>query len=388
MFRPLLARPLRLRPLLPSTALRICRYSSPARPPQNPVSDSASRSHLESSLASQSNPASCSEEKPAPATESSISPTSPTSPTSPAAAAEHLARARAYLEDLTARGAIQTRLKTDDAVARLSKSFTRLGGEINRVTGYDAIEALKRKVAAEETGMTAVRDAAKAAKTAYDEAVARRSHSQREVNDLLQRKSLWTDADVSRFTQLVREDHALEQAEARAKDAVARSEDDVERAFSELMRAILARYHEEQVWSDKIRSVSTYGSLAVVGVNLAVFLLAIVLVEPWKRRRLAQTFERKVEELETKNLEVVSAGVHALEGRLEALEQVLALLVDGGRADVTLEGKAAPSAQSETEAEERGHWTEQQADLAMKVTMGLAMNTALLLGMVAWWLRS
>ena len=151
----------------------------------------------------------------------------------------------------------------------------------------------------------------------------KRSDSQREVNSLLERKSTWTDTDVSRFTVLVRQDHTLEQAEARAKAAVAQTEDGVEREFSALMRAILARYHEEQVWSDKIRSVSTYGQLAVLGANVLVFVLAIVLVEPWKRRRLMQAFERRVQEMEAANLDAVSTGMEALRSRLEKQDEMI-----------------------------------------------------------------
>ena len=175
------------------------------------------------------------------------------------------------------------------------------------------------------------RKAARDAKVAYEQAVQKRSDSQREVNNLLERKSIWTDTDVSRFTALVRQDHALEQEEARAKVAVAHTEDDTEREFGALMRNILARYHEEQVWSDKIRSVSTYGQLAVLGVNVVVFVLAIALVEPWKRRRLAQTFERKVEELEAANLDVVTKGIETLQGRLAEQEKVLVTLAAASR---------------------------------------------------------
>jgi sensitive to high expression protein 9 len=122
---------------------------------------------------------------------------------------------------------------------------------------------------------------------------------------------------------LVRQDHALEQEEARAKGAVGQTEDEVERQFSALMRGILARYHEEQIWSDKIRSVSTYGQLAVLGVNVLVFVLAIVLVEPWKRRRLMQAFERKVQEMEAANLDAVSKGLDALQSRLEKQDEMI-----------------------------------------------------------------
>jgi len=184
-----------------------------------------------------------------------------------------------------------------------------------------------------EARISASRKAARDAKAAYEESVEKRSESQREVNSLLERKSMWTDADVSRFTALVREDHALEQDEARAKAGVARTEDAVEREFSALMRTILARYHEEQVWSDKIRSVSTYGQLAVLGANVLVFVLAIALVEPWKRRRLMEAFERRVREMEKANLDAVAAGMEALEARLEEQEdRMLARLAEGSGA--------------------------------------------------------
>jgi len=136
------------------------------------------------------------------------------------------------------------------------------------------------------------------------------------VNELLQRKSSWTDADVSAFTSLVRSDHQLEQHEVATKAKVAENEDALDREFGELMRAILARYHEEQVWSDKIRSASTYGSMMVLGVNVVVFILAIMVVEPWKRRRLAQTFEKKVEEMAAEMQALVESGSAKLDERL------------------------------------------------------------------------
>jgi len=190
-----------------------------------------------------------------------------------------------------------------------------------------------------ETKIKAARQAARAAKVAYDEAVINRAAAQRDVNELLQRKSSWSDDDVGRFTALVRADHAREQEEAQAKVAVAASEDTVEREFSALMRAILARYHEEQVWSDKIRSASTYGSLAVLGVNLLVFVVAIMFVEPWKRTRLAQTFERKVEELGAETKLLIDEGRARIEERLENQERLLAELFN----DASTHTAAPPS---------------------------------------------
>jgi len=186
--------------------------------------------------------------------------------------------------------------------------------------------------ASAEAQMIAARTTAKDAKDAFEDAQAKRSASRQEVNDLLQRKSSWSESDVNRFTQLVRQDHLYEQEESRAKLTAARAADGVEVQFSELMRSILARYHEEQVWSDKIRSASTYGSLAVLGLNLAVFILAIIVVEPWKRRRLVESFERRVVEMNTMHQNVVEEGISDLKNRyadehalLKRIEESLAL---------------------------------------------------------------
>lgn len=46
---------------------------------------------------------------------------------------------------------IAFRQHTDSLIARLATSFARLGGEINKVTGYDEIEALKRQVVSQGT---------------------------------------------------------------------------------------------------------------------------------------------------------------------------------------------------------------------------------------------
>ena len=172
-----------------------------------------------------------------------------------------------------------------------------------------------------------VREAAREAKGTYQAAVQQRAKSQRDVNDLLQRKSTWTDDDVGRFTALVRQDHLYEQAETQAKLRAAETEEAVEREFTELMRVILSRYHEEQIWSDKIRSASTYGSLTVLGLNMFVFILAIIIVEPWKRKRLAQTFEKKVEELSAETVSAFESGHASLAAQMKEQEKVLSQLV-------------------------------------------------------------
>ena len=144
------------------------------------------------------------------------------------------------------------------------------------------------------------------------------------------RKLDWTDADVTRFPGVLWEDHLHEQAEAEVKTQVALTEAEVDAGFNKLMCTILNHYHEEQVWSvwsNKIRSASTYGSLVALGVNVAVFFLAIVVVEPWKRRRLVQTFEKRIEELSLENRDLLGQGMNNLVEYFEKQEQVLMQLI-------------------------------------------------------------
>lgn len=226
-------------------------------------------------------------------------------------------------------------------VAQASSSVDSIGGKLNQITGYSEIEDLKRQVREKgalaycsqqrqslmrdlvEQHIAQLRTVARSAKRAFEDAVSHRSSCQREINDLLQRKSNWSETDVSRFTVLVREDHLNEQAEQKAKLDSAKAEEDVERGQTELMQTILHRYHEEQVWSDKIRSASTYGSLLALGLNLFVFVIAIVAVEPWKRRRLAQQFETRVQVMEKENQELVEGGLARLQKSLDAYEATI-----------------------------------------------------------------
>lgn len=69
-----------------------------------------------------------------------------------------------------------------------------------------------------------------------------------------------------------------------------------EEATAKLSATILARYHEEQIWSDKIRRMSTWGTWGLMGVNVLLFLIFQIGVEPWRRKRLVKGFEEKVME--------------------------------------------------------------------------------------------
>ena len=166
---------------------------------------------------------------------------------------------------------------------------------LNDLTGYTSIEALKNTISTQEDLVMASRNAVKDARANYASAVATRSTTQREVNDLLHRKHAWTPQDLERFTSLYRSDHENEQSETAAQKEVSDAETRYEEASTKLARTILARYHEEQIWSDKIRQMSTWGTWGLMGLNVLLFVVFQIMIEPWRRRRLVKGFEEKVE---------------------------------------------------------------------------------------------
>ncbi|KAH8154837.1 uncharacterized protein LAJ45_01368 [Morchella importuna] len=171
------------------------------------------------------------------------------------------------------------------------------GQKLNVLTGYSEIEALKKSIEALEEAVKSSRQAVRNAKEEYQSAIARRSASQREVNELLQRKHAWSPSDLERFTELYRSDHANEQAEVAAQEQLAVAESVVDDMQAKLSRSILSRYHEEQIWSDKIRRASTWVTWGLMGFNVLLFVVVQLWLEPWKRKRLVGSFEDKVRDV-------------------------------------------------------------------------------------------
>ncbi|XXG99316.1 hypothetical protein Hte_005653 [Hypoxylon texense] len=167
---------------------------------------------------------------------------------------------------------------------------------INDLTGYSSIETLKAHISGVEAALAAAQAALHAARSSYKTAVASRAATQREVTTLLARQKTWTPADFERFTALYRQDYELEAAVAQRADELEEAEREAERLGRELSAGILSRYHEEQIWSDKIRRMSTWGTWGLMGVNVLLFLVFQFGAEPWRRRRLVRGFEQKVRE--------------------------------------------------------------------------------------------
>ncbi|ABN64828.2 predicted protein, partial [Scheffersomyces stipitis CBS 6054] len=187
--------------------------------------------------------------------------------------------------------------KVEAYLESLQGTIFRATRALNDVTGYTAIAKLKKSIEQIEAELREAKEEAKSNRATYSEAILRRSNSQREVNELLTRKHNWTPEDLERFTELYRNDHLNEQLEQEAELKVEEAEQKADSIQLKLTQSILTRYHEEQIWSDKIRRASTWGTWILMGINIMLFVVATLIVEPWKRRRLVASFEDKVKQV-------------------------------------------------------------------------------------------
>ena len=165
---------------------------------------------------------------------------------------------------------------------------------LNDVTGYSSIQTLRNTIVIMEKQLDTAKENLKICKNEYENAIESRATTQKQLNELLQRKSSWAPQELKQFTDLYQADATNSANEKLLKEKLAQEEARETKLEDELYRAILTRYHEEQIWSDKIRRTSTWGTFLLMGMNIVLFLIFQLLLEPWKRRRLTRSFEDKV----------------------------------------------------------------------------------------------
>ncbi|EJT72249.1 hypothetical protein GGTG_09115 [Gaeumannomyces tritici R3-111a-1] len=210
---------------------------------------------------------------------------------------------------------------------------------LNELTGYDSIEGIKRRNAQLEAQLSEAQTTLRDARARYKTAHSARASTQREVTTLLARKDSWAPPDLERFTHLYRHDHALEAEAARAAEALTEAEADEAALSQRLNSGIMRRYHEEQIWSDRIRRASTWGTWGLMGVNVLLFLAFQFVAEPWRRRRLVTS----IAEGEKGVLDEVRRELEAVRSSLASFEKA-GNAARGGGAAAAAAAAAAPIA--------------------------------------------
>ncbi|WFD33769.1 sensitivity to high expression protein she9 [Malassezia cuniculi] len=183
----------------------------------------------------------------------------------------------------------------------------------NHFTGYTEIQRLKDLVTEKQNALRVLQEEKKHARQVYVGSVVERTDSQRKTNDLLTRRPSWNDADLAEYTRLLHSEHALAKAEEQNHEAFEQAESKVQKGVDDLMYAVMRRYHEEHIWSDRVRSVSTYASVGLAVLN-------VLIVEPYKRRRLANVIEERYLSTEEETLNALRSLGTKIDERLDAIQ--------------------------------------------------------------------
>ena len=104
---------------------------------------------------------------------------------------------------------------------------------------------------------------------------------------------------------LIRSEHVDDKAVAEAQDTLQVKEKDLEEGRQLLDKLDRELYHEEQVWSDTIRRNSTWVTVGLMGLNVGLLVASLVLIEPWRRRRLVREIRGALDEKVAGNQDVL-----------------------------------------------------------------------------------
>lgn len=178
------------------------------------------------------------------------------------------------------------------------ESLTRIAHKLNIYTGtdYTPIQSLRESIKVQESSLRAHHQDVASAKTIHAAALNMQRVHQKEVVQLLERKHSWTDTDMERYMSLIRSEHVNERAVENAQREIIQAERTLEEARQELEHSERKMYHEEQVWSDTIRRNSTWITFGLMGFNVVLLLAQIIVVEPWRRKRLVMEVRNTLDE--------------------------------------------------------------------------------------------
>ena len=158
-----------------------------------------------------------------------------------------------------------TKHKNDELFERVKAFFSETSGE-------NEIYALKQKVNEVsqrfDFATRTVANARSQARTLQDQY----EDLQKEHMNLMMRRENWSESDITKFAEVTSNEVKVKRALDEARTSLQKSEEEQEVRQLEYMDAVRMRYHEEQIWQDKWRVISTYGTWILIGLNSIIFI--------------------------------------------------------------------------------------------------------------------
>jgi hypothetical protein len=100
---------------------------------------------------------------------------------------------------------------------------------------------------------------------------------QTEINTLSSSKSTWSDDQFRYFQNMLASDRIISNKLAVLETKMREGEQQVDVGLRELMEGLRRRFHEEQLWTDRIRMLSMWSTIAILTANSLIFLITFMM---------------------------------------------------------------------------------------------------------------
>lgn len=273
-----------------------------------------------------------------------------------------------------------------------------IADKLNILTGYSMVEKLKADVAHADREVSHLKATLNDARAKYESAQSTHIDIHRKINDMLHKRSSWTPDDANTFGALHGQELLLEKRVEDSKLDYDKVSDELEAAQTRLLQNIRERYNQEQVWSDKIRSVSTWWTWILVTVQFFSFIAMYAIIEPMKRQKLAgeveAAFERRLQESLVKLEETLAhqpkagnlasehsagarqAGISGLEAKLDNLTARLDDFMDSIEDNLQLGSPVVQGTLSPQSALSKSPWWSKDIQSIVLTSVAVSLATA------------
>ena len=144
-------------------------------------------------------------------------------------------------------------------------------------SGTHEILQLKQKVNSSSLAFDEKQRQVAAARSSLDSALQAFEESQTQHNQLLQSRDKWGASQAMEFAKLLEKEVQIRNELERAKKELATLENEQTLILNSYMNDLRRRYQEEQLWQERWRIFSTYGTWGLIVLNSIVFLLVFSL---------------------------------------------------------------------------------------------------------------
>ena len=139
-------------------------------------------------------------------------------------------------------------------------------------SGTAEVLALKQAVSMKAEAFDAASAKVVQARRQLDESLLTWERVNGQHMQLLQRRDRWTPEDAREFANLVEKEVHNRTTMELARATLTTSENALSQTQMEYMNAMRKRYHEEQIWQDQWRILSTFGTWSLIVLNSILFL--------------------------------------------------------------------------------------------------------------------